>query len=243
MTVNYADSDIAVSDLVAAMTDGESFRHPGFFAGYDLVIEVCSQEVDVDNDVNYAVLSIHLDDGVHTSLCGDATLSANVWLGEGGSWLIETAEPTAAPTPSGQLTELAGDTKETTTVPTVSPTSDITLSPTLASVSPQDENYTSVEILAEDNNFVHTTTTTKQKGIRILLIVMVACSAVVVAGFATVWYQALTSTNGKKKQVQEEEPTETDLSDRSEDEDIIIEVRQLPKDSSPVNDYDPEVFW
>ena len=80
VTVNYAESEDDVSDLVGELAPGETYIHPSFDeAGHDLIIQVCSLGAEDLADIDYAVLSIHLDDGFQTSLCGDTSLGRNNW--------------------------------------------------------------------------------------------------------------------------------------------------------------------
>lgn len=80
VTVNYAESEDDVSDLVAELAVNETYVHASFDeAGNDLIIQVCSVGVEALAGIDYAVVSVHLDDGFQTSICGDSSIVSNNW--------------------------------------------------------------------------------------------------------------------------------------------------------------------
>jgi hypothetical protein len=68
VTITEAESDAQVSYHLAGLSAGDSYTYSNFdSSGYDLIIQVCDlAELSFD----YALLSIHLDDGSQTSVCG-----------------------------------------------------------------------------------------------------------------------------------------------------------------------------
>jgi hypothetical protein len=67
VTITEAEGSGQVSYALAGLSVGESYAYPDFDnSGHDLIIEVCDM---VELSFDYALLSIHLDDGIQTSVC------------------------------------------------------------------------------------------------------------------------------------------------------------------------------
>jgi hypothetical protein len=67
VTITEAEGNGEVSYALAGLTVGESYAYPDFDnSGYDLIIEVCDM---VELSFDFALLSIHLNDGRQTSVC------------------------------------------------------------------------------------------------------------------------------------------------------------------------------
>jgi hypothetical protein len=67
VTITEAEGSGQVSYALAGLSVGESYAYPDFDnSGHDLIIEVCDM---VELSFDYALLSIHLDDGRQTSVC------------------------------------------------------------------------------------------------------------------------------------------------------------------------------
>ena len=249
VTVAYAESEENVSDLVAALEQNEIYTHPDFERGADLVIEVCSIDSEQLGDVDYALVSIHLNDGIHTSLCGDPTISDKTWTGKGYSWLSDSdLMPSAAPTfnEDGMV--------ENYQVPSLAPTRNAR-SPVS---SDSNSDMVGFEVLAE-NGGSHRNSSGKDasnenesRGISVILIIIVGGAAATLLGLAYSWCVLFSAKRASdSKEVPEElEPTETDLSER-EDEDDFVQVRVLPSpgyskpvpiDESESEDSDPIII-
>jgi hypothetical protein len=68
VTITKAEGSGQVSYALAGLSVGESYAYSDFDnSGHDLIIEVCDMAVELTFD--YALLSIHLDDGLQTSVC------------------------------------------------------------------------------------------------------------------------------------------------------------------------------
>jgi hypothetical protein len=67
VTITEAEGSGQVSYALAGLSVGESYAYPDFDnSGHSLIIEVCDM---VELSFDYALLSIHLDDGRQTSAC------------------------------------------------------------------------------------------------------------------------------------------------------------------------------
>jgi hypothetical protein len=108
--VTEAADEISISWAQANLLAGEAFSYPDFQgSGQNLTIHVCSMEYD--QDVDYAVLSIFIADGVQKSTCQNATLEQQM------------------PSPSTKAPDDLSDTENDAVNATDSPVSTPTLSP------------------------------------------------------------------------------------------------------------------
>lgn len=240
VTITLAEEDESVSDLVAALAENEIYRHPNFDGiGNDLIIETCAFETENLGDIDYALVSIHLDDGVQSSLCGNATIRDKTWRGTGQSWLSNPAMPTVAPSfnvdhMSADPLNQRDDTNVDTAVPSPAPA--VTVKTSVPTVTFADSAATS-EIFVENDKPEPTDIARhgpadqnqqERRQIPILMIVIAGASAATVAGLLALFCCCSTSSSTDKFEKPEElERTETDLSERSEEDDNIIEVRMV----------------
>ncbi|GKY98308.1 hypothetical protein MPSEU_000788400 [Mayamaea pseudoterrestris] len=71
VVIAESTGDLELSNFVAALAKGQSYFYPNF-SGYDtLVIEVCDQ---MTGSLDYAVVSMYIEDGIQKSNCGVSTL-------------------------------------------------------------------------------------------------------------------------------------------------------------------------
>lgn len=70
---------LEVSQLVASLAMGESFMYTGY-GSHALVIEVCEQSRDSATGIDFANISIHLNDGIQASLCRASHTFVNATL-------------------------------------------------------------------------------------------------------------------------------------------------------------------
>ena len=246
VTITSATNEIEVSYFAAALAPGETYSH----ANYDgngtaaLVIQVCDLSVGGPvSDIDYATISIHLEDGVHTSRCGNPALTkANLW----------TPAVTANSIP-----------------PTTSPIATQTLSPTAATTFDEDDssltehpamdlnsnivqyNPYEPEVLVEDPRTEetqpqqdHTTSSTFDRML-ISLLAVAGFLFLLAGGVAYCMYWCNKDQDDNKRPSSDKTkksklPPDLDLSETEDserdDEDFIVEIRRIPLSRSYMQD-------
>lgn len=241
VTINYAESDEAVSDLVGALAENDVYIQPNFAgSGIDLIIQVCSVGADELGDIDYAVLSIHMDDGMHSSLCQDPNIAQHTWFDQRRGWMSESDSfPSVAPSFNEDFLEYEEEEPIVDIDGTGEPAPEVAEEPS-AVRAPTPSPVAAVNKNVDDNLVVESEKSQPDEmnsvwgesadeeqqasPVSILMVVIIALSSMVIVGFVYLRFRGDTSAEPVEKskgKPEELDTTETDLSDRSEEDDII----------------------